>query len=159
MFAGQTQRLADRLCKFRKALEPEIILADAGEARDLVTEEVEGFVFLDWAADSGAALNARVGLLYGNRFEPSLRVGDNFDGKRIARLQGTVAQESEKVTVNLIRAGLRHDVDHASHRASVFRHIVAGDYLKFLHGFLRDGSANAVDGVVDSVRPVYRNFV
>src|SRR5262249_41428233 len=42
---------------------------------------------------------------------------------------------------------------------TVFRIVVAEDELKLLHAFLRNGGANTVDGVVDSVGAIYADHV
>ena len=59
----------------------------------------------------------------------------------------------------LVAAALGDDVDDAARSSSVFRVIGAQNQLKFLHGFLRYRSSNAVDRVVHGVRAIHAHFV
>src|SRR5262249_40448965 len=56
-------------------------------------------------------------------------------------------------------AGFGDNVDDAAGGAAVLRVVVAEDELKFLHAFLRDRGANAVDGVVDGVGAINTDHV
>ena len=56
--------------------------------------------------------------------------------------------------MKFIASALGHNVDHAARGAPVFRVVVAQDELKFLHAFLGNRGAYAVDGVVHGVRAV-----
>ncbi len=107
-------------------------------ACDFVGEEVVRLVFLDRTAESDAGLHARIR-------------GIGNGAERIHRLEVAIAKVSENVAVKLVRSGAGDDVDHAAGSASVFGGVVVGDDLKFLHRFLRNRGAHAVDGVVGSV--------
>ena len=56
-------------------------------------------------------------------------------------------------------AGLRHNIDHAAHGAAVFRHVIAGDHLEFLHGLLGNRGAHSIHRVVHGVGAVHGNFI
>ena len=110
-------------------------------AGDFVGEVVERLIFFQRAAESGARLHARVG-----------RIRNGAEG--IDRLKIAVAEISVNVAVKIVGAGTGDDVDHAAGGATVFRRITIGDDLEFLHGFLRNRGAYAVDRVVGGIGAV-----
>src|SRR5205814_3410710 len=132
---------------------PETADADAGKSsflalRVFIREKTEGFVFLQCAAEGEAALRACVSLLDGIQRSCGWI---NLARKRIARLKRLVAEITERVAVKLVAAALGDDVDHAAGGPAVFRVVVAQNELEFLHAFLGNRRAYAVDGVVAGV--------
>src|SRR5258708_2742464 len=140
--------------------EAEIALADAGEAGFFalgvfVGEEEKGFVFLEGAAESGGGLNGRLGLVGGNP------IGGRVDltGERVARLERFIAEVTKDVPVEIVGATLGNDFDDTTCGTAIFRVVIAEDHLEFLDGLLRNGGADAVDGVVHGVGAVNADHI
>ena len=106
-----------------------------------IGEEPVSPVLLDGAAHGDSVLGASV-----------VRLIDVAEG--IGRLDVAVAQISEGAAMELVGAGFGDDVDHPAGGLAVFRRIAIGEDLELLHGVLRNGGANAVDGIVDGVGAV-----
>src|SRR5262249_34279623 len=107
------------------------------------------------AAKGGAGLHACVGLLDGNE----VAVGVHFTGEGIARLKGFIAKVSEKISVEIVAAAFRDDVDDAAGGTAIFGIVVADDDLEFLDGLLRNGGPDTVDGVVDGICTVHADHI
>jgi len=121
-----------------------------------VGEEKEGFVFFESATESRAGLNASVGLLGGNQIAGPV----DLTGKRVARLERLVAEVAEDVPVEIVGAALGNDVLTTPPVARPYSAcVIAEDHLEFLDGFLGNGGADAVDGVVDGVGAVDADHV
>ncbi len=135
--------------------------ADAGESallalRVFIGEEIKGLVLLERAAKGKAGLDTCVSLLDG--IEIAGR-GIDLSGERVACLEGLVAEKTEDVAVEVVGSALGDDVDDATGGAAVLRIVITEDELKFLYGFLGNGGADAVDGVVDGVGAVNADHV
>src|SRR5713226_9374873 len=61
--------------------------------------------------------------------------------------------------MDIVGAALGDDVDDATGGAPVFRVVVAQNELKFLHRFLGNSGADAVDGIVDGVGAIDADHV
>src|SRR5207237_9841200 len=108
--------------------------------------EDERAIFNQWSTDRTAILRARKGWL--------------SDGREwIARLKTFVAQEAEKVTAPIIRPALGHHVYDPARRAAELWRKGVGDHLKLLHGFLADGRARRVYGIIRVVGAINLNQV
>src|SRR4029077_9198200 len=160
---GTGQLNGEAACGWRKSdrNEAEIIDSDAGEAalfalRVFVGEEIKSFVFLERSAKSESGLRARVCLFH--RIENS---GDGIDLTReaVACLKGLIAEIAEEVAVNFVGAAFGDDVNDAARGAAIFRVVIAEDELEFLDGFLRNGRADAVDGIVNRVGAIDADHV
>src|SRR6202040_2254400 len=109
--------------------------------RSFISEVIIRFVLLDGAPESYASLHASVSRIG--------RCAEGVDGLEIA-----IAEVSVDVAVEVVRSGASDDVDHAARGASIFGGITVGDDLEFLHRFLGDGGAHAVDSIVGGVGAV-----
>jgi len=141
--------------------EAEITLADAGEAglfalRVFIGEKVKGLVLPDGAAKRRSGLHASVSLLGGDEIACG---GIDLTGEWVACLEGFVAKIAENVAVKIIAAAFSDDIDDTTGRAAVLSVIVAENQLKFLHALLGNGGADAVDGIVHSVRAINADHV
>ena len=97
--------------------------------------------FFEGSAEGNAGLYARIrGIRHG--------------AKGIHRLEVSIAKKAEDIAVKAIGTGAGDDVDDAAGGAAVFRGVVVGDDLKFLHVLLGNSGADAVDGVVGGVGAV-----
>src|SRR5205807_6572088 len=139
----------------------EIADANAGEPRFLtlrvfVRKETEGLVFPERTAERQAALRARVGLLDGVQRAGH---GIHLSGTSVARLKRFVAEITEGVAMEFVATALGYDIDHTAGGAAILRVVVTEDELKFLHAFLGNRGADAVDGVVAGVRTVDADHV
>src|ERR1017187_2578678 len=141
---GSCRRSKDR--RNIDAGQPEVVRADAREsglvtAGDFVGKVIVGLIFLNRPTEGHASLHASVGGIG--------RSAEGIDGLEIA-----ITQISIDVAVKVVGSGAGDDVDYAARGAAVFGGVVVGDDLEFLHGFLRDGGAHAVGGVVGGVGAV-----
>src|SRR5262249_57865894 len=109
----------------------------------LVSREEKGLVFPDRPAKGESGLVAPEGGILPLR-----------SGEGVARVEPLVAEIVIDVSVKLIRAAFRDDVDDASSGAPELRVVTASVDLEFTHRLLADGRAHAVAGCVVIVHAV-----